>query len=64
MTRWAMLAYSADLKGGWTPEQTRLAFDLLGTPIEFREGHQPGASLDLEGKLVEPADDPASVARR
>ncbi|WP_435007367.1 hypothetical protein P12x_004687 [Tundrisphaera lichenicola] len=64
MARWAMLAYSADLKGCWTPEQTRLAFDLLGTPIEFREGHRPGASLDLEGKLVEPAEGPAGVARR
>ncbi|WP_435007588.1 hypothetical protein P12x_004853 [Tundrisphaera lichenicola] len=64
MTRWAMLAHVADVKGGWTSEQTRLAFDLLGTPIEFREGHRPGASLDLQGTMVEPADDPASVARR
>src|SRR3954453_5116026 len=38
MTRWAMLAYTADLKGSWAPEQTRMAFDLLGTPIEFRDG--------------------------
>lgn len=64
MTRWAMLAHVADVKGAWTPEQTRLAFDLLGTPADFREGHRPGASLDLEGRVVEPADDPASVARR
>ncbi|WP_435008282.1 hypothetical protein P12x_005539 [Tundrisphaera lichenicola] len=64
MTRWAMLAHAADMKGSWTPEQTALAFDLLGTPSEFREGHRPGASLDLEGKLIGPADDPAVVARR
>ena len=64
MTRWAMLAHSADVKGSWTAEQARLAFDLLGTPAEFREGQKPGASLDFEGRVVEPADDPASVARR
>jgi hypothetical protein len=64
MTRWAMLAHTADVKGAWTPDQTRLAFDLLGTPAEFREGMKPGASLDLEGRLIEPADDPAAVARR
>ena len=64
MTRWAMLAHTADVKGSWTPEQTRLAFDLLGTPIEFREGSKPGAALDLEGRLIESADDPAAIARR
>ncbi|WP_435009289.1 hypothetical protein P12x_000541 [Tundrisphaera lichenicola] len=64
MTRWAMLAHSADRKGSWTPEQARLAFDLLATPSAFREGHQPGASLDFEGRVVEGIDDPASVARR
>src|SRR3954471_11003919 len=64
MTRWAMLAHTADVKGSWTPEQSRLAFDLMGTPIEFREGRKPGASLDLDGRLIESADDPASVARR
>ena len=42
MTRWAMLAHTADVKGAWTPEQTRMAFDLLGTPAEFREGMQAG----------------------
>jgi hypothetical protein len=64
MTRWAMLAHTADVKKSWTPEQTRMAFDLLGTPIEFREGIKPGASLDLDGRLIESADDPAAVARR
>jgi hypothetical protein len=64
MTRWAMLAHTADVNKEWTPEQSRLAFDLLGTPIEFREGTRPGAGLDLDGRLVESADDPAAVARR
>jgi hypothetical protein len=64
MTRWAMLAHTADVKGTWTPDQTRLAFDLLGTPVEFREGIRPGASLDLDGRLIESADDLAAVARR
>src|SRR3954449_2002546 len=64
MTRWAMLAHTADVKGSWTAEQSRMAFDLLGTPIEFREGNQPGASLDLDGRVIESAEDPAAVARR
>ena len=59
-----MLAHTADLKGSWTPEQARMAFDLLGTPVEFREGTRPGASLDLDGRMIESADDPAAVARR
>ncbi|WP_435005321.1 hypothetical protein P12x_003218 [Tundrisphaera lichenicola] len=64
MKRWAMLAHVADVKGCWTPDQTRLAFDLLGTPTEFREGQKPGALLDPEGKVIGLADDPADVARR
>ena len=64
MTRWAMLAHVADVNRAWTADQSRLAFDLLGTPVEFREGHKPGASLDLDGRLIESADDPAAVARR
>src|SRR5438309_5043792 len=64
MTRWAMLAHTADVKGSWTPEQSRMAFDLLGTPAEFREGIKPGASLDLDGRLIESSEDPAAVARR
>jgi len=64
MGRWAMLAHSADVHGTWTPEQDQLAFDLLGTPAEFRRGHKPGASLDFDGRVVESANDPAAVARR
>ena len=66
MTRWAMLAHAADVRKSWTPAQTALAFDLLATPPEFREGHPPGASLDFRGRRLD-ADqpiDPASVARR
>ncbi len=62
--RWAMLAYVADSQeGAWTPEQAALAFDLLGTPREFREGHAPGTTIDPDGKLEGPPLGPAAVAR-
>ena len=64
MGRWSMLAYSAETKGGWTPAQTVLAFDLLGTPTEFREGHPPGTSLDFQGNVILDDNSPAVVARR
>ena len=64
ISRWSMLARAADLKKSWTPEQIRLAFDLLGTPTEFREGNKPGDLLDLDGRVIQPGDDPAAVARR
>jgi hypothetical protein len=64
MSRWAMLAHVADVKQGWTLDQKRLAFDLLATPEEFREGFEPGAALDFEGRVVAGTDDPAGVARR
>jgi hypothetical protein len=53
-----------DVNGARAPDQTRRAFELNGTPIEFREGSRPGASLDLEGRMIESADDPVAVARR
>ena len=59
MTRWAMLAYSADTQpGGWTDEQTKLAFDLLYTPQVFRTGRKPGDSIDFERSVV--AERPAT----
>ena len=58
IARWALLAHAADVGRSWTPEQASLAFDLLGTAPEFREGCQPGA--DLDGSVVEPAE----LARR
>jgi hypothetical protein len=64
MGRWAMLAHSADVKGCWTSAQTDLAFDLLGTPGHFREGHKPGASLDFDGQVIAGSENPAEVARR
>ena len=65
MARWALLAHAADTQsGGWTEGQKSLAFDLLATPIEFRQGHSPGAAVDFEGHLVGSAVDPAAVARR
>jgi hypothetical protein len=65
MTRWAMLARSADTQEGvWTDEQTKMAFDLLATPHAFRPGRKPGESIDFEGRLIDKADDSAAVARR
>jgi hypothetical protein len=64
MTRWAMLAYCADCKRPWTPAQVQLAFDLLATPADFREGHNPGVAIDTEGRVIDAGDDPAAVARR
>ena len=61
--RWGLLAHAADTASAWTPAQARLAFNLLGTPAEFREGVAPGASLDRRGFPVDPAGDPAAVAR-
>ena len=51
MDRWALLANAAEVAKGWTPDQIRLALNLLGTPAEFRESPPT-------------AGDPASIARR
>jgi hypothetical protein len=64
MARWAMLAYAAESKEGWTASQVQVAFDLLATPAEFREGHAPGVEIDLEGRVIDPGANPAAVARR
>ncbi len=65
--RWSLLARAADRDGAWTPEQTALAFDLLGTPRDFRAG-PPGDPIDLEATTPAdfgPADfGPAALARR
>jgi hypothetical protein len=59
--RWALLAWAAD-QGPWTAEQVAMAFDLLGTPPEFRSG-PPGAAIDEQGRVIAGANDPAAVAR-
>ena len=64
MGRWALLAHAAGSKTGWSPEQTGLAFDLLGTPLEFRDGNKPAALIDSRGRAIESAHDPAAFARR
>ena len=65
MTRWAMLAHAADTQERtWTEDQSKLAFDLLATPHAFREGREPGVVIDLEGRVIDPGNDPAAVARR
>ena len=62
--RWSNLARHADLQlGKWTEAQTSLAYDLLGVRVEDRVG-EPGEVIDLEGRVIEPAPDPASLARR
>jgi hypothetical protein len=62
--RWALLARaSIRNKGPWNPDQKRLAFDLLGTPQELRDG-EPGEVVDRRGEVVESAADPLVVARR
>ena len=62
--RWKLLAHSADVNKSWTDDQARLAFDLLGTPLAFREGTRPGLELDDQGRVIDEATDPAAVARR
>jgi hypothetical protein len=65
MRRWALLAYVAEIDGKneWTPDQARLAFDLLGLPEEVRVG-RPGVNIDNKGRVIDPAEGPAEVARR
>ncbi len=53
ISRWAMLAHAAD-RGAWTPEQKTLALDLLGTPLEFRQGDEPGTKLETDGREKNP----------
>lgn len=43
--RWSILARAAESDHSWTAEQTRLAFDLLGTPAEGRSGF-PDLTVD------------------
>ena len=66
MARWAMLAYSADNQPAhaWDAEQIALAYDLMGTPHEFRKGGKPGVVIDKYGRVEASGDDRAAVARR
>jgi hypothetical protein len=64
LERWAVLAREASEKQAWTPDQTRMAFDLLGTLPEAREGRQPGDLVDLDGHVIEASVGPLRVARR
>ena len=60
-----MLAHAADFNDGkWTDEQSTLAFHLLGTPTEFRQGRQPFDVLDEHGKVITSGESLASLARR
>jgi hypothetical protein len=64
LTRWSMLACAADSQGSWTPAQTQLAFDLLGTPHEFREAAPPGTEINVEGRVIDQPQDQAVFARQ
>jgi hypothetical protein len=64
MARWALLAFTAETLKVWSEDQTSLAFDLLGTPHIFRPGQKPGALLDQDRSVVDPADDLAGLAHR
>jgi hypothetical protein len=62
ISRWAMLAYAAD-RGDWTPEQNALALDLQGTPLEFRQGVEPGTEIETGGRMKGSRLEPAALAR-
>ncbi len=65
ISRWAMLGHAANLQQGvWTPDQARLAFDLLGTPPEFREGRQPDDALDRQPQSPDATEGNAGLALR
>jgi hypothetical protein len=63
MSRWSMLAHASDSKP-WTPDQLTMAFNLLGTPFEFREGQRPGDILDFNGRVIESGENQPELARR
>jgi hypothetical protein len=63
ISRWSLLANAAD-RAAWTPDQITLAFNLLGTPFEFREGRQPGDVLDGRGHVAESSETQSAMARR
>ncbi len=46
--RWGRLGRILDAKGTWNPAQTALALDLLGIPVELRDGPNP-----LDGDTAE-----------
>ena len=64
LNRWSMLAYAADSQGSWTPAQTQLAFELLGTPHEFRKAARPGTEIDVVGRVIARPEDQAAFARQ
>jgi hypothetical protein len=64
LSRWSMLAYAADQQGSWTPAQTQMAYDLLGTPHEFRAVARPGTEIDVVGRVIARPEDQAVFARQ
>ncbi len=65
--RWSLLARAGDLALDWTPAQRSMAFDLLGTPAEFRvgwPGPPAGPDPDPDGPPERPTTIPTDLARR
>jgi hypothetical protein len=54
--RWEGLAEAVEVRGEWTDEQRRLAFDLLGVPLEFRATSRRVPAASDTGALVELAE--------
>jgi hypothetical protein len=52
-----------DAEGRWNEGQRRLAFDLHGTQVEFRDG-ESGEVIGGKGRVIEAGDKPAEFARR
>ena len=52
LDRWRSLGRVFDHAGSWTDAQTSLALDLLGTPLELRDGPAPASPPDLVAREV------------
>jgi hypothetical protein len=61
--RWARLARVADANKPWDQARISIAFDLLGTPAEDRDGIL-GEVIDQEGRVVSSPRNGAELARR
>jgi hypothetical protein len=62
ITRWELLARSAERESGWTPTQAAQAFDLLGTPRAERSG-LPGAAVEQGSFTNKLRHGPTALAR-
>ncbi len=63
INRWALLLQAGQTRRDWTPEQNALAFDLLGTPPEFRDTY-PSPPPDPDAPRAARWGNPLDLARR